>query len=356
MMKENSFKSVSVIADNFLTMQDNCWNLSKRGSNILLYSLIDKIHKRYNINFKVIQQGKSDENFIYKDIEIIILKGENFNDFKKNLKKIKFDSDIVHYNNIDFFTGREKRYLRTATIHTNAFLEKARAKNWLDKNILFFDKVVVVNNSYKELFPDTQIIKNGIPLEVFDYKPKHSFTEPIKILFPNIDSPKKNRNFAIDLIKRLNKKYGKIFKLILVGDKEDLGINGKLCEFVGIKNWGKEMNSLYKESFITIIPSISESCSLCALESMSSGTVVFANDIEGIRDYIFDKETGFLINVNNIDSWLKMIEELLRDKVLYDKIQSRARCSVEEDFNIERMSEEYYLMWLKLFKMKNEEG
>jgi glycosyltransferase involved in cell wall biosynthesis len=212
--------------------------------------------------------------------------------------------------------------------------------------------VVVVNRAYKELFPSTTLIKNGIPKEVFNYCSYKQLEKPLKIFFPNIDSPKKNRAFAIDLIEKLDEKHKGIFKLILVGEKENLNIDNKLYEFVGLKKWGQEMSALYRNSFITIIPSISESCSLCTLESMSSGTVVIANDIPGIRDYVLNNKTGFLISVNDFRKWVKKIETLLRDQILYDRIQKSAKDSIHENFNVERMAEEYYLMWLKLFKMK----
>ena len=38
----------------------------------------------------------------------------------------------------------------TATIHTNAFLEKESARNWLKKYISDFDKIIVVNEAYLE--------------------------------------------------------------------------------------------------------------------------------------------------------------------------------------------------------------
>jgi glycosyltransferase involved in cell wall biosynthesis len=354
-MKENSFKSISVITDNFLTIQEGELKLSKRGSNILLYNLIKEVKKKNSVRFEIFQQGEIDRKVSYEDFAVNFLESKSFLNFKEKLRKTSFNSDIIHYNNIDLFTEKAKNSLSTATIHTNSFLEKPKAKKWLKERIDNFDTVVAVNSAYIKEFRNMYLIKNGIPIDKFEYDPKRHLSERIKILFPNINSPKKNRGFGVELVKILNQRQKGKFKLILVGEKENLCLGEEEYEFVGIRQSGVEMNELYKEAFITIIPSFSESCSLCALESMASGTIVFANDILGIRDYIIDERTGFLIDVKQPRVWAGRIESLLRDKEDYDKIQQGARDTVVKEYSSKRMSEDYYLMWLRLWKTKNGE-
>jgi len=354
MTKTNLFKSISVITDNFLSKKGDTLELSARGSNILLFSLIQDIQKKGDIHFEVYQQGMEDSCIQFKGITVHMIKCNSFLDFKKKLKEIKFNTDIVHYNNIDFFSGKIPNTYLTATIHTNSFLEKEDAKEWLHENIGLLDEVVVVNSEYMKEFKGTILIKNGIAKEIFEYNSKErNRSFPVDILFPNLNTFKKNRDFAINLVKELNSSSKYQFRLILVGEKEELSLRDEEYKFVEEKSWGKEMNRLYKESFITIIPSFSESCSLCALESMSSGTVVIANDIFGIRDYVKDGKNGCLIDVRDMDEWKKRIFSLVIDSKEYARIQQNARNTVIKEYNSERMSKEYYSMWLRLFEKRN---
>ncbi len=355
MMKANLFKSISIVAQDFVYERNNYLSISPRGSNILLFSLIVNLKKKYGIHFEIYQPGRKNRKMEFEGISINVIESSDFSDFKNQFNKLNFNSSIIHYNNIDLFSGGFPNVYITATIHTNAFLEKVEAKKWLKKSLKKFNDVVVVNTQYVKEFQDVRLIKNGISQDIFKYDSKtKKVTPPINILFPNLNTPKKNRDFAVDLVRKLNQRGRYDFKLILTGEQERLPLKDEEYEFVGEKKWGKEMNMLYRDSFITIIPSKSESCSLCALESMSSGTVVIANDIYGISDYIENDINGYLININNLNSWIDRIFTLVENEKEYSRIQANARNSIIKEYNLERMSNEYYSMWLKLFENRNE--
>lgn len=354
MTKTNLSKSISIITDTFISIQGNTFVLSPRGSNILLFSVMKEILKNSEIHFVVYQLGTKDLEIEIDGILVKIVKSKDFEDFKNKLKSIQFNTDIVHYNNIDLFNGEIPNSYITATIHTNAFLEKEEAKEWLKENIKLIDEVVVVNTEYLKEFKSVRLIKNGISKDIFKYdSQKRDISSQIDILFPNLNTLKKNREFAVNLIRELNRKNKYKFRLVLTGEEEKLPLKDEEYKFVGEKSWGEEMNMLYKNAFITIIPSLSESCSLCALESMSCGTPVIANDIYGISDYIQNNDTGYLIDVKNIDEWISKIFSLIEDSKEYARIQQNARNTVIKEYNLERMSNEYYSMWLKLFEKKN---
>lgn len=354
MMKTNSFKSISIITDTFILVKGNSFLISPRGSNILLFSIMKEILKKSDIQFVVYQSGTKDLEIEIDGISVKIIKSNDFEDFKKKLENIQFNTDIVHYNNIDLLNGKISNSYMTATIHTNAFIEQEEAKEWLRGNIKLIDEIVVVNTEYLKEFKSVRLIKNGISKDIFKYdSQKRNMYPQIDILFPNINTPKKNRAFAVYLIRELNRKNKYKFRLVLTGEEKKLSLKDEEYTFAGQKKWGGEMNVLYRNAFITIIPSISESCSLCALESMSSGTPVIANDIYGISDYIQNNDTGYLINVKNIEEWISRIFTLIEDSKEYDRIQQNARNIVLKEYNLERVSNEYYSMWLKLFEKKN---
>ena len=115
--------------------------------------------------------------------------------------------------------------------------------------------------------------------------------------------------------------------------------------FMGNVNYGVDMHKVYQQAFITLIPSTSESCSLCMLESMASGTIVLANDIIGLGDYLVDRKTGFLLSVNNVDSWITEIFKLMDDIDLYHNIADNARNHIEKNYSFQLMAEKYYQVW-----------
>jgi len=96
---------------------------------------------------------------------------------------------------------------------------------------------------------------------------------------------------------------------------------------IGEEKLGKGMNMLYRKALITIIPSIS--------------------------DYIQNNNNGYLISVHNLQSWVDKIFTLVEDPREYSKIQQNARNTVIKEYNLRRMSKEYYSMWLRLFEKKN---
>jgi glycosyltransferase involved in cell wall biosynthesis len=353
----NLFESVSVVADDFIRPKGDLYILSTRGSNILMFTIAQHISKKRDIKFEIYQPGKKNICVDFKGISVNFVKCVDFFDFKNKLKSIEFSGDVVHYNNIDLFNGSITHKHITATIHTNSFLEKESANIWLKKNKNLIDEIIVVNTEYVKQFKGVKLIKNGIDENIFKYNPiRRKNFSTINILFPNLNSPKKNRNFAIKFIKNLNTKYKKRikFRLILTGKYEKLPLSQDEYVFEGEKLWGKDMNQLYRDCQFTIIPSISESCSLCSLESMSSGSVVLANDIPGIRDYFRDGIDGYLIDVKNIEKWEDRVISLVDDTDRYLRTRQNARDIILKEYNSERMSNEYYSMWLNLLEDKNE--
>jgi len=250
-------KKISIISDTFILFDEIAPSLHPRGSNILLWNVIKSLLDNYQIDFEIYQFGKKDSEKEFNNIKIVTLQSDSFDQYKEKLGALSFDSDILHYNNIDLVSS-EKNIITTATIHTNAFLEKESAKERLLECSSFFNKIVVVNDGYvdryNELGNKIRLIKNGVPLDTFRFSNKKQIYEShISILFPNLNSPKKNRDFAVELIKELNKGE-KRYNLILTGESEILDLDNDMYEFVGQVNYGSDMQKLYHSCDITIVP------------------------------------------------------------------------------------------------------
>jgi len=352
-MKLNSI-AISVICDFFLEIKAKKYSLYKRGSVIQIYLILKKLVDDKKINVEVYQMGKENKEVDFNGIKVNIIESKNWDDYKQKLNYQCFKGDIIHYNNIDLYLESIKGKIITATIHTNAFLEKSEAMKWLDEVNNKLSRLIVVNSAYynkmTKKYKNVKLIKNGICLNKFKYLTIKMIDNTINILFPNLDLPKKNRAFAIELIKKLNEVSHYNYKLLLVGNKDTNFNENESIEFIGETEPGKEMNASYHNAYITIIPSISESCSLCALESMASGTVVIANNTIGIKDYVSNGKTGYLVNIGDMKKWIDTIELLVEDENHYRLIQKEGRKNIENYFNIERVAQEYYNLWLNDYK------
>ena len=252
---------------------------------------------------------------------------------------------LLHFNNIDLYDESfDARYI-TATIHTNAFLNKRNAMLWLNTYKKMFDKIIVVNTEYIKKFccDNMHLICNGIDTNNFYYEKRNVENNNV-LLFPNIAVPNKNLEFALKLICNLNNFSDKKYVLYVLGQNKD-NIQEDNVVFLGELSHERDMPCMYRKALVTLIPSLYESCSLCMLESMASGTVVLANNIVGLKDYIADGNTGFLLSVDDCIPWCQKILQLSSDSSLYYRIAVQAYNTICGKYVLKQTAEKYYHIW-----------
>lgn len=332
---------ITIVTDYFYDYDTD--SFIPRGSCNLLLEICKYIKRKHKIKFKIIQMSNSSYKKYKYPFNIVGIKTDNLNIFKKILSSMKLTN--VHYNNIDLMTTLNVKTHCTATIHTNAYL------NTQIPNSTYLKKIFVVNNKYLTTNNSKIcLIKNGVDCNFFSYKKIKKYDNEIIFFFPNIPNKNKNLDFALDLITCLNKTKTKYkFKLYVAG------MTGNIDNYVfGLGFLTKhEMKKYYKNSHFSIIPSFSESCSLCMLESMACGTIPFVNDTFGMQEYIKNNETGFAISITNKNEWINKILSLLSDKDLFNQIRNNGSSFVKNNYNLKVTAESYYREWSKVFKLNN---
>lgn len=325
---------ITVITDVFLETRKS---LYKRGSTIVLYNIIKHLNGK-KCEFTIYQMGNVNKSIKYKNINVTIIKADNIIEYKEKLKKIRFDFDIIHYNNIDLLLP--KLSPNTATIHTNSFIEKEENKELLINLSKKINKIIVVNKIYLETFKnDIQnlfFIQNGIDTTFFT--PSKKIKENKKIFFPNKPTSKKNGDFAYELIKKIGKEY----KLYIVDEKREGSRN---IIYLGKSISPKKMLKIYKKCFHVIIPSLSESCSLCSLEAMAMKRNLLVNKIPGMAEYVKYN----LIEKLDVELWIDNIKNI-DTNLVKNNIEENYKSVI--DNNSEKMSENYYLVWKGLLNEK----
>lgn len=102
------------------------------------------------------------------------------------------------------------------------------------------------------------------------------------------------------------------------------------------------VNALQRSAAVVLQKSTREGFGLTVTEAMWKGAAVIGGDVGGIRHQIQDKWNGFLVNTP--DQAAARIVQLLKDPGLRERIGSRAKESVRQNFLMSRLLED----WLDL--------
>jgi N-acetyl-alpha-D-glucosaminyl L-malate synthase BshA len=145
-------------------------------------------------------------------------------------------------------------------------------------------------------------------------------------------------------------------KLLMVGDGPMMSSALRAVEKLGISSsvmfLGKQddVAGVLPIADLFLIPSESESFGLSALEAMSCEVPVIATNVGGLPEVIEHGQTGYLVEVGNVEAIAELAKRLLKDNELHDKMGQLARQSVLEKFHQDKivsMYEDYYEEILK---------
>jgi D-inositol-3-phosphate glycosyltransferase len=88
----------------------------------------------------------------------------------------------------------------------------------------------------------------------------------------------------------------------------------------------------YSAADICVVPSLSESFGMVAIESMACGTPVVASRIGGLRYTVRDRETGLLVPAKNPQAFAEAVEYLLDNSALRSQFGHRGLRSIQQRF------------------------
>jgi glycosyltransferase involved in cell wall biosynthesis len=83
-------------------------------------------------------------------------------------------------------------------------------------------------------------------------------------------------------------------------------------------------------------------------QSLAAGRPVIAYDCDGANEICLDNETGFLIKPGDLRALTARVLLLAGHPALRDKLGSRGRQFVTENFSVETMVEKIYALYIKL--------
>ena len=188
-----------------------------------------------------------------------------------------------------------------------------------------------------------QYIPNGVDTAFFI---PTSGSGQYDLLFFGRLKKEKGIQFVLTAVAGL-KREGRRLKLAIVGQGPflvdlklmvpSLGIESSV-DFLGAMQ-GNSLRNVIWSSKIVVVPSLTEGLPLTLLEAMSCGKPVISARVGGIPDVVTDGVDGLLVQPGDAEALKDKIRMCLDDSELRDRLGKRARLSVEENFDWDRIVE-----------------
>ena len=208
-----------------------------------------------------------------------------------------------------------------------------------------FNRMVVVTNYMRD-----ELLNNG-----FDASRIEIHAPVPRMGDPNLRSSFSDRNLilyagqiirgkGVDLLLRALARLKTPFECVILGDgnhkatcealSKDLGLSDRVT-FKGFIPQ-EELKGYYRECSVVAISSVwPEPIATIGLEVMRYALPVVAFDAGGIRDWLTDGKTGFLVPWSDVDQYAARIDQLLQDKPLARRLGENGLKFVSERYDFD---------------------
>lgn len=215
---------------------------------------------------------------------------------------------------------------------------------------------VTVNKFYLKSYPKFIIkslcIYNGVDFKGLDANIKIKNKKQVCVaFFARLDAQKAPLTY-IEVVNKLVLHYKfENIRFVLAGDGELMPQCMKLIEKysltknIEVLGWIKNKSDFFKEVDILVQPSHWEAFGLNIVEAAHFSIPAVTSNVEGLPEVIIDGKTGFTCCVDDIDEFAKKIALLINDPHLLLEMGKNARNHVHENFNIERMLNDYIRLY-----------
>lgn len=116
------------------------------------------------------------------------------------------------------------------------------------------------------------------------------------------------------------------------------------CRFLGWVTAEKKIKA-YRDSSIYCLPSKNEGMPMSVLEAMSYGLATISTPVGGVPQVISDGANGLLFPVDDIDALTKILDQLMSDTALKERIGKNGRVRIEEAFSLDAFLKQVKLIY-----------
>lgn len=345
-------------------------------------------------------EGEADAYHILKEYEIeaIVIPelqrpirfGNDYKAYRK-IKKIiqEFQPDVVHtHASKAGFVGRYAaiRCHVPVVLHTfhghvfHSYFGKAKTTLFIALERYLAARtngIITISNSQKEELVNTYkitrkekayVIPLGFDLEKFtidkeqrrkqvraEYNLKE---EEVAIAICGRLTPVKDHDYFLNVIEELAKTTTTPIRVFIVGDgteKERVAervkeINQQFSGLIEMTSWIKDIATFNQGMDIIALTSKNEGTPVSIIEALASKVAVISTDVGGIRDVVEDEVSGYVINRENIETYIDKLRLLVEQPLQREMFSENGYHKVMEDFSYKHLVKDTEDLYKSLLK------
>ena len=205
-----------------------------------------------------------------------------------------------------------------------------------------------------QLKKDVQVIYNFIDPDRHDRPispciPPHDCPEQLTLMHISNFRSVKRVGDVIKVFARVAEKLES--RLIMVGDGPDSGLAVQMARDLGVADRVKfigvvdDVAPLLKAANLLLLPSVTESFGLVALEAMASGVPVIASNVGGLPEVVEHGRSGFLVPVGDVDKMAEYAIQILSDCSMYTAFSKAGRKRAVAFFDYHNIVPQYEALY-----------
>ncbi len=206
-----------------------------------------------------------------------------------------------------------------------------------------------------------EILRSGIDLSRFRFRTSHQMHSPVRLLTIGRLGPTKGQEYALEAVRKLiDAGYELEYRIIGDGTRlEELSECAARLELDSVVTFEGAVNSdavveILRDTDVLIAPSVvaptgqTEGVPNVLKEAMASGVPVIGTMVGGVAELIENRRNGFLVPQRDAQAIADAVREIVAVQDELPKILAKARESIEQDYDIQRLNadlEDVYLRW-----------
>jgi len=242
-------------------------------------------------------------------------------------------------------------------LHTEKYTRSQKYLYILLERVLgkFTNKFINVSNGERQRCIENKLFKknksiviyNAIGIDENSYPAKNELRKKLnlpvdKFLILSVlrFDPSKNISAMLDIAQNLSD--DKNFLFILLGDGEEKSsIEKKISEHkldnVKLLGYQKNVDEYLHASDLFLSTSLWEGLPYSLIEAVRAGMPIVASDVTGNNEIVFDKQNGYLFQVDDIDSATGFIRELKKSIETLETFGQNSKTLFKDHFVLQRM-------------------
>jgi glycosyltransferase involved in cell wall biosynthesis len=176
-------------------------------------------------------------------------------------------------------------------------------------------------------------------------------------------APIKNHKLFLDTIAIVNRQTSKKTVFFIVGDGEtrkeieeqieQIKINQSID--IRLTSWIRDIQTFNAGMDIICLTSNNEGTPVSLIEAQACNIPVISTDVGGVKDIVFNNETGFIVPKNNVEKFAEKLLLLIEDKKKREKMSQNGWSFVKDNFHYQRLVKDMELYYKKLLNSNLDE-